>query len=98
MWDWLFLRQLPDFNLTFFSGESGHRGVDGPNRQIWDTVIVRNLPADLDWQELREFFETCGEVKNAMIKERGVGLVRFSSERSAENAISEFFFCRICQI
>ena len=84
------LPQKLGFNLLrFVVAGDGHRSVDGPNQQVWDTVIVRNLPADLDWQELREFFETCGEVKNAMIKERGVGLVRFTNERSAENALSK---------
>ena len=72
----------------YLSGDARPVEAAPANRQVYDTVMVRNLPNDLDWQELRDFFSTCGDVKNAMIKERGVGLVRFNSERSAEHALS----------
>ena len=52
-----------------------------------DTVLVRNLPLDFNWQNLREGFSHCGEIKYAEIKERGMGLVRFAMERDAERAV-----------
>jgi len=54
----------------------------------FDTIIVRNLPMDCNWQVLREGFSHCGEIKYAEMKERGSGLIRFSNERDAERAIS----------
>jgi len=54
----------------------------------FDTIIIRNLPMDCNWQVLREGFSHCGEIKYAEMKERGSGLIRFSNERDAERAIS----------
>merc|ERR1712223_1721596 len=53
-----------------------------------DTIIIRNLPLDCNWQVLREGFSHCGDVKYAEMKERGSGLIRFANERDAERAIS----------
>merc|ERR1711935_571896 len=54
----------------------------------FDTIIIRNLPLDCNWQVLREGFSHCGEIKYAEMKERGSGIIRFSNERDAERAIS----------
>merc|ERR1712088_209701 len=54
----------------------------------FDTIIIRNLPLDCNWQVLREGFSHCGEIKYAEMKERGSGLIRFGNERDAERAIS----------
>jgi RNA recognition motif-containing protein len=83
------------FNI---SGDARPAEAAPTNRQVYDTVMVRNLPHDLDWQELRDFFSTCGDVKNAMIKERGVGLVRFTNERAAEHALSKYFMNTMCNV
>jgi RNA recognition motif-containing protein len=83
------------FNI---SGDARPTEAAPTNRQVYDTVMVRNLPHDLDWQELRDFFSTCGDVKNAMIKERGVGLVRFTNERAAEHALSKYFMNTIFNV
>ena len=53
-----------------------------------DTVIVRNLPPECNWQALRQGFSHCGEIKYAEMKDRGTGLVRFTNERDAELAMS----------
>ncbi|KAK7481096.1 hypothetical protein BaRGS_00027636 [Batillaria attramentaria] len=57
------------------------------------TVLVKNLPYAVTWQDLRERFQEIGEVKFAEIKmERGrssgQGLVRFSNEDDAARAIN----------
>merc|ERR1712109_335509 len=54
----------------------------------FDTIIVRNLPMDCNWQVMREGFSHCGEIKFAEMKERGSGIIRFANERDAERAIS----------
>jgi len=54
----------------------------------FDTIIIRNLPLDCNWQVLREGFTHCGDIKYAEMKERGCGLIRFGNERDAERAIS----------
>lgn len=53
----------------------------------YDTIIVRNLPHELTWQALSASFEICGEVKNCIIKEPGMGLIRFSDPRAADRAL-----------
>lgn len=60
----------------------------GSSSRSSDTIIVRNLPLDAAWQTLKERFSHAGDVKYAEMKERGVGLVRFSNERDAERAVS----------
>ena len=54
----------------------------------FDTIIIRNLPLDCNWQVLREGFSHCGDIKYAEMKEQGSGLIRFANERDAERAIS----------
>ena len=56
----------------------------------FDTIIVRNLPMDCNWQVMREGFSHCGEIKFAEMKERGSGIIRFANERDAERAICKF--------
>jgi len=57
------------------------------NRPL-DTIIIRNLPLDCNWQVLRQGFSHCGEIKFAEMKERGSGIIQFTNERDAERAIS----------
>merc|ERR1719192_1585987 len=59
----------------------------GGNRPF-DTIIIRNLPLDCNWQVLRDGFSHCGDIKYAEMKERGTGLIRFAYEKDAERAIS----------
>ena len=54
----------------------------------FDTIIIRNLPLDCNWQVLREGFSHCGDIKYAEMKEQGSGIIRFANERDAERAIS----------
>ena len=56
------------------------------NRPL-DTIIIRNLPLDCNWQVLRQGFSHCGEIKFAEMKERGSGIIQFTNERDAERAI-----------
>merc|ERR1719237_1724916 len=71
------------------SNASGAGGAGGPRPLASsDTIIVRCLPENCTWQGLREGFSHCGEIKYAEMKERGTGLVRFTSERDAERAMS----------
>jgi hypothetical protein len=54
---------------------------------FWNFISI----ASFVFQDLRELFTHCGEVKYAEMKERGTGLVRFNSERDAERAVCKFF-------
>lgn len=71
------------------SGSSMSRG--GPmdqQRRPFDTIVIRNLPMDCNWQVLRDGFSHCGDIKYAEMKERGTGLIRFAYEKDAERAIT----------
>lgn len=48
------------------------------------------LPTQWTWQNLRDKFRDVGEVKFAEIRGLDTGVVRFSKEREAEVAISEY--------
>merc|ERR1711953_1487822 len=54
----------------------------------FDTIVIRNLPLDCNWQVLRDGFSHCGDIKYAEMKERGTGLIRFAYEKDAERAIT----------
>merc|ERR1711862_924837 len=53
-----------------------------------DYIIVRNLAMDCNWHTLKDRFSHAGDIKYAEMKERGVGIIRFGSERDAERAVS----------
>ena len=81
-------------------GGSGHGDMSdmmgGPNRgpapptMRSDTIMIRNLPTDCNWQILREGFAHCGEIKYAEMKDRGTGMIRFINERDAERAVCNY--------
>ncbi|XP_015794676.1 myelin expression factor 2 isoform X2 [Tetranychus urticae] len=52
-----------------------------------DTIVVRNLPPNFSWQNLRDRFNEIGEVRYAELKNRGTAIVRFHSERDAQRAV-----------
>merc|ERR1719350_265874 len=54
----------------------------------FDTIIIRNLPLDLNGEVLREGFSHCGDIQNAAMTEGGSGLIRFRNKRDAERAVS----------
>merc|ERR1719266_626665 len=69
-------------------GMSDSPQMSSTSYKPFDTIIIRNLPLDCNWQVLREGFSHCGDIKYAEMKERGSGLIRFANERDAERAIS----------
>lgn len=69
-------------------GNQGMSGGGGGGVTRSDTVSVRNLPPDCNWQILREGFAHCGEIKYAEMKDRGTGMIRFMTEADAERAVS----------
>merc|ERR1719259_228308 len=69
-------------------GSSGMGGGVGSSVRQSDTVTVRNLPPDCNWQILREGFAHCGDIKYAEMKDRGTGMIRFMTEADAERAVS----------
>jgi len=80
---------MPDGRGGMADGRGGMS--DSPqmsSARPFDTIIIRNLPLDCNWQVLREGFSHCGDIKYAEMKERGSGLIRFGNERDAERAIS----------
>lgn len=52
-----------------------------------DTIIVRNLPPNFSWQNLRDRFNEVAEVRFAEMKGLGTALVRFGSDRDAQKAV-----------
>ncbi|CAG0884071.1 unnamed protein product [Cyprideis torosa] len=89
----------PDLPPVSLAG-SGPRGAHlPPERNLGvvggDTVIVRNLPASISWQDLRELFREAGDVKYAEKRTPSEGVVRFSNDREAERAINLFDRTRI---
>jgi hypothetical protein len=48
----------------------------GGMKRLSDKVIVKNLPLDCTWQQLKDRFAHAGDIKFAEMKERGVGIVR----------------------
>lgn len=73
-------------NMGAMGSMGGGRSAEPNSGLRSDTILVRNLPLDTAWHTLRDRFGHAGEVKYAEMKERGVGVVRFSSEREAERA------------
>jgi len=71
-------------NMVNRIGPASNSGSRGSS----DTVIVRNLPLDCTWQDLRELFSVCGDIKFAEMKDRHIGIVRFGCERDAERAVA----------
>lgn len=64
------------------------------------TVCVKNLPYTVTWQELREKFQECGEVKFAEIKlemgrSKGQGTVRFNTPDEAKRAADRMHGARV---
>merc|ERR1719233_1561429 len=68
------------------SGEVYEGGSKGVKRS--DSIIVRNLALDCNWHTLESRFSHAGDIKYAEMKDRGVGIIRFGSERDAERAVS----------
>lgn len=52
-----------------------------------DTVMVRNLPPNISWQNLRERFNEIGDIRYAELKNRGSAIVRYHLERDAQRAV-----------
>lgn len=70
------------------SGLDSQRSLNQSSGIERDTVVVKNLPPSITWQELRDKFRNCGDIKFAEIKGKGdIGLVRFDSEWTAKRAI-----------
>jgi len=53
-----------------------------------DAIIVRNLGMDCTWQMLKDRFSHVGDIKYAEMKDRGVGVIRFNTDRDADRAVS----------
>jgi len=53
-----------------------------------DSIMVRNLAMDCNWHTLKDRFSHAGDIKYAEMKDRGVGIIRFGTERDAERAVS----------
>merc|ERR1711944_316458 len=70
-------------NMGGGGGRNGMKEEYG-STPSYDTVVIRNLPLDCNWQVLREGFSNCGNIKFVEMKERGTGIIRFESPRDAE--------------
>lgn len=60
------------------------------NFDLFFLLVNSQLPPHCTWQTLRDKFREIGEVKFAEIRGQDCGVVRFSKERDAELAISEY--------
>ncbi|XP_050548645.1 myelin expression factor 2 [Daktulosphaira vitifoliae] len=69
-----------DFRSALGSGDMG------PKKS--DTIMVKNLPPNTTWQNLKDYFRDCGDIKFAEVGSKGFGIIRFASEWDAERAIT----------
>uniref|UniRef100_A0A8D8UWS3 Myelin expression factor 2 n=1 Tax=Cacopsylla melanoneura TaxID=428564 RepID=A0A8D8UWS3_9HEMI len=70
------------------AGLDSGRSMNQSSSNERDTVVVKNLPPNTTWQELRDKFRNCGDIKFAEIKGKGdIGLIKFDSEWTAKRAI-----------
>merc|ERR1719147_370037 len=53
-----------------------------------DKIMVRGLPESCTWHTLKDRFSHAGDIKFAEMKDRGVGVIRFGTERDAERAVA----------
>merc|ERR1719427_761679 len=74
------------FGSSNQSGGMFGGGSSGVRRS--DSIMVRNLAMDCNWHTLKDRFSHAGDIKYAEMKDRGVGIIRFGSERDAERAVS----------
>jgi len=74
------------FVTDFRSGLGGGDMVMGPKKS--DTIMVKNLPSSTTWQNLKDYFRDCGEIKFSEVGSKGFGIIRFASEWDAERAIT----------
>lgn len=63
------------------------RSMSQSNANDRDTVMVKNLPPTISWQDLRDKFRVCGDVKFAEIKGKDIGLIRFDRPWDAKRAV-----------
>merc|ERR1719153_359918 len=84
----------PGNNMAGNYGNSGQGGggmFGGGNAggaRRGDTIVVRNLAMDCNWHTLKDRFSHAGDIKFAEMKDRGIGIIRFGTERDAERAVS----------
>ena len=52
-------------------------------------VFLGNLPLDCKVKDIEEFLESCGRVRNVLIKQRKYGFAEFEHERDAEDAVHD---------
>jgi len=74
-------------NLSVYSTYEREFRDDRVRTQISDTIVVRNLPQNFSWQNLRDRFNEIGEVRFAEMKSHGTAIVRFRSDRDAQRAV-----------
>jgi len=76
-------------NDRAYGNSSGGGGYsDNRSGRLMDTIVVKNLPPSYSWQSLREKLSNIGEVKFAEMRENGIGVVRFATEKDAERAVN----------
>jgi len=70
-------------------GSNGYtNGHGGSNFGRMDTIMVRNLPAYMDWTALKEVFSQYGEILYCEIQGRsGTGIIKYATETQAGRAI-----------
>jgi len=70
------------------SMDRGMSSMRSMNSRHGDKIMIKNLPGSMNWQAMKDKFCHVGEIKFAEMKERGVGVIRFASEREAERAVN----------
>ena len=52
-------------------------------------VFLGNLPQDCKVIDIEQFFESCGRVRNVLIKQKKYGFAEFEHEGEAEDAVHD---------
>ncbi|XP_039285352.1 myelin expression factor 2 [Nilaparvata lugens] len=72
-------------NLGSLNQNSGNS-----SNNMTDAVLVRNLPPNVTWQQLKDKFSDAGNVTYAELRGKDTGLVQFASQWEANRAINNF--------
>uniref|UniRef100_A0A1B6D7G4 RRM domain-containing protein n=1 Tax=Clastoptera arizonana TaxID=38151 RepID=A0A1B6D7G4_9HEMI len=77
-----------NIDREFRGPPSNNNAGNGRDHNMSDTIIIKNLPPSVTWQQLRDKFREVGDVKFAEVRGKDIGVVQFGSKWDAERGIS----------
>jgi len=71
-----------------WAGQQQQSGGSSSLQARSDKIVVRGLSENCTWHTLKDRFSHAGDIKFAEMKDRGVGVIRFGTERDAERSVA----------